>query len=111
MVLASEIARNVIYKYIKNIYYEKLDQLQRDILNDDEIINLVDYIYKSKRDEICEKIRYKIKKNLTGSKYPGDENVDILIEDIIDDEELAKERVKLEINLYQKNKIKNKIHD
>jgi hypothetical protein len=111
MVLASEIARNVIYKSIKKIYYEKLDELQRDTLNDNEIINLVNDIYRNKQIEISEKIRQKIKKKMVGNKYPGDENVEILITDILEDEDLAKERVKLEIKLYQKNKLKNDKHN
>jgi hypothetical protein len=106
--LASEIARDVIYKSIKNIYYEKLDNLQKDSLDDDQIFDLVNFVYKEKKDEISDKIKQKIKIKMTGDKYPGDKNVNILIEDILEDEDLAKERVKLEIKLYQKQQAKNK---
>lgn len=102
--LSSDIAKNVIYRSIKEIYYKKLSETQKNTLDDDEIIKLVDHIYKNKKYDIENEIRMEIKNKLVGDKYPGDQYVDDLIRDIMEDENITKIRVKTEIKLYQKNK-------
>lgn len=104
--LASDIAKNVIYKEVKRLYYEKLTELQKTTLDDPIIVQMVNDLYHKNKNDISNMIRNEIRQKMTGNKYPGDNYVEELIFDIMEDEELAKNRVKLEIKLYQKNKLK-----
>jgi len=106
----TDIIQNVIYNEVKDLYFKKISLSNIDELDDKEIIELVNYIYNHKRQEIERKIKNKIMSEIPESKYPGDKYVNNLIEDIIDDEEMAISKVKTEIQLYQKYKKNIIIH-
>ena len=97
--------KNIIFYFIKKQYnnYLKLNKIK--YIPDDNLNNVVNNLYNTKRKEIKQFIRACLKE-MMGKNYPG-ALVENIIYDIFQDEGLAKNRVILEISNYQQC-LKNK---
>lgn len=113
--------KNIIYFFVKKEYNLILESKNIKIINHNEIDELIDNIYLKKKDDLKLYIRESLKKKMKDS-YNGP-LIENIIFDIFEDDNLAKERLKIEIinyqnyvinknnnNLYEVNLIPDKIH-
>ena len=95
--------KDIIFFYIKH-YYDKYLKEKNIIKMSDEQINTFIYEnYNNRQKKIKKYIRDSLKKNL-GSEYSGMAVENLLLE-IFNDDDLAQERLRLEIKNYQKTKL------
>ena len=96
--------KNIIFYYVKKKYNECLEEKKQRFINDEELNQLVDNLYTIEKESLQKYIRSCLK-----DIYLEDYNsalVENIIYEIFDDEELAKNRVILEIKSYQNHQDK-----
>ena len=91
--------KNIIYYFVKNEYNIILKKKNIKIIEYVEIDNLIDDIYLKKKDDLKYLIRNSLK-NKMKTEYNGPLIENILF-DILEDDSMAKERLKIEIINYQ----------
>ena len=96
-----EKVRNIVFYFLKNEYKDYLTKNELKFIPEDDIDNVVDYIYIKKEKILKEFIRTNLKKMMK-NKYPG-ALVENIIFDIFQDKKLAKNRIILEIKQFQDN--------
>lgn len=102
--------RNIIFYYIKQKYCSILKEKNKIILETEEINEMVENLYFSEKSKLQQYIRDCLKELLKDNYNCM--LVENIIFEIFDDEELAKNRVIMEINNYQKfKKEKNNIYE
>ena len=89
--------------YIKHYYDKNLTKKNIKILSDSEIEEFISENYVNKQIKIKKYIRESLKKNL-GNEYNGIAVENLLLE-IFNDDDLAQERLRLEIKNYQETKL------
>lgn len=101
----NENIRNIIFYYIKQKYNGYLKEHNKTFVENDELVNLINTLYSEEKDKLQEYIRNCLR-DMMQSSYNSMVVENIIIE-IFSDEQLAKNRVMMEINSFQENK-KNK---
>jgi len=98
--LVSDLAKRIINKRIKELYNQEIDDKQKPRLEEDEVVSMINRLYQQEEEILRKKIFdegiIKIK------PYPGDDIVYQNLDDIFDDQTYCKNRVKIEIMIYQK---------
>lgn len=95
--------KDIIFFYIKHYYDKYLKQKNIIKMSDEQINTFIYENYNNKQTKIKKYIRDSLKKNL-GSEYNGMAVENLLLE-IFNDDDLAQERLRLEIKNYQKTKL------
>lgn len=102
--------KNIIFYYIKKKYNEHLETENLKFISDYQLQDLVDNLYTKEKESLQKYIR-----NCLKDMYQDNYNsalVENIIYEIFDDEELAKNRVILEIKSFQEHqKNKNNIYE
>lgn len=94
--------RNIIFYYIKQKYTNILQDKKNSLIEREELVDMVDNLYNTEKGELQQYIRDCLKDMMLDQyNSPLVENI---IFEIFDDEELAKNRVILEIENYQQFK-------
>lgn len=102
--------KNIIFYYVKKKYNEHLEIENIKIISDIQLQDLVDNLYTKEKESLQKYIRNCLK-DMYQENYNG-ALVENIIYDIFDDEELAKNRVILEIKSFQEHqKNKNNIYE
>ena len=97
-----EKVKNIVFYFIKKEYKLYLDKHQIKYIEESDLEDVVDDFYIKKEKVLKEFIRTNLKKMMK-DKYPG-ALVENIIYDIFEDENLAKNRIVLEIKQFQKSK-------
>lgn len=106
----NENIRNIIFYYIKQKYNVYLKENNKSFVENDELVSLIDKLYVTEKDKLQEYIRSCLR-DMMQSSYNSLVVENIIIE-IFSDEDLAKNRVIMEINSFQTNrKNKNNIYE
>lgn len=95
--------REIIFFYVKHYYDKYLSQNNITTMDDTHITAFIKQYYTDKEKELREYVRNTLKKN-QGSAYNSISVENILLE-ISSDPSLAQERIKLEIQDFQNNKV------
>lgn len=95
--------REIIFFYVKHYYDKYLLQNSITTMNDEHINAFIKQYYTDKEKELRDYVRTTLKKN-QGTAYNSIAVENILLE-ISSDPSMAKERVKLEIQDYQRNRV------
>ena len=95
--------KDIVFFYIKHYYDKYLIKKNIKILSDSEIEEFISENYVNKQVKIKKYIRDSLKKNL-GNEYNGIAVENLLLE-IFNDDDLAQERLRLEIKNYQETKL------
>ena len=102
--------KNIIFYYVKKKYNEFLQKENLKFIDDIQLLDLVDNLYSVEKESLQKYIR-----NCLKDMYQENYNsavVENIIYEIFDDEELAKNRVILEIKSFQEHqKNKNNIYE
>ena len=93
--------KNIVFYYIKNHYKNYLNTHNLKYIPEDEIKNVIDEFYKTESKSLKQFIRTTLEKMMEDN-YPG-ALVENVIYEIFEDEEFAKNRVVMEIKIYQEN--------
>ena len=102
--------KELAFLYIKVNYEKYLKENNLTEIQYDKLKSVVDSIYtEEKKKNMKTYIKQCLKKMYeeTTSKYPGDLIVNTILNEIDDDDELCKNRLIAEINLYQQKKKQN----
>jgi C-terminal processing protease CtpA/Prc len=97
-----EKVRNIVFYFIKKEYKAYLDKNSLKYIEVDKINDVVDDFYIKKEKNLKEFIRTNLRRMMKDN-YPG-ALVENIIYDIFEDETLAKTRIVLEIEQFQKSK-------
>ena len=95
--------KDIVFFYIKHYYDKYLKKNNITILSESEINNFISENYVNKQNKIKKYIRDSLKKNL-GNEY-NTITVENLLLEIFNDDDLAQERLRLEIKVYQETKL------
>lgn len=98
----TQITKDLIIFYIKENYKKYLDDNNIDKIEEDKIKEVVDKLYEGKKEHMKDFLKKSVKE-LLKDEYPGDLTLNTLIREIYSDEELCKNRICLEIKIYQSN--------
>jgi hypothetical protein len=97
------LVREVIFFYVKHYYEKYLTTHNISQMDEPHITAFIQQYYTSKEKELREYVRTNLKKNL-GVSYNSMAVENILLE-MSSDPDMAKERIKLEIDDYQKTRL------
>ena len=102
--------KNIIFYYVKKKYNDHLEMENIKVISDIQLHDLVDNLYSKEKDSLQKYIRNCLK-DMYQDNYNG-ALVENIIYEIFDDEDLAKNRVILEIKSFQEHqKNKNNIYE
>jgi hypothetical protein len=97
------LVREVIFFYVKHYYDKYLTTNNITSMNETHINEFIQQYYTSKEKELRDYVRTNLKKNL-GPNYNSISVENILLE-MSSDPDMAKERIKLEIQDYQNSRL------
>ena len=100
--------KDLIYFYIKENYKKYLQEHSLIIIPNDNLRSVIDTLYTDKKEHLKEFIKSSLKV-LMKDKYPGDQTITNVTLNIFSDDELCKNRLLLEIKVYQESLEKNQI--
>lgn len=95
------LVKDIVFFYVKYYYDKKISTLGVDKLTEEQINEFIEEHYTNKDKELREYIRKSLKKN-QGDAYSSLATENILLE-MFSDAEMAKERIRLEIQDFQSN--------
>jgi len=97
--------RDLIFFYVKTNYDEYLKEHKIKSIPEDKIENIVTELYNDRKDHIQEFIKSSLKKIYESKpdEYPGDLVILNILVEIFNDDELCKNRLIIEIKLYQRS--------
>ena len=101
--------KDLIYFYIKENYKKYLQDNSLTIIPNDKIRSVIDSLYTDKKEHLKEFIKSSLKV-LMKDEYPGDQTITNLTLNIFSDDELCKNRLLLEIKVYQESLNKQQIN-
>ena len=93
--------KDIVFFYVKYYYDKKISTLGVDKLSNEQINDFIEEHYTNKDKELRDYIRKSLKKN-QGDAYSSIATENILLE-MFSDTEMAKSRIRLEIEDFQEN--------
>jgi hypothetical protein len=98
-----KLIQDLIMFYVKENYNNHLLEHNITLIPEEELESVIENLYSHRKDHLKLFIKESLKK-IMGDEYIGDLVVNNLLIDIFRDDKLCKNRIKLEISEYQKNK-------
>tara|TARA_Y100001958_G_C20935132_1_gene343846 strand:- start:1 stop:345 length:345 start_codon:yes stop_codon:yes gene_type:complete len=92
--------KDLIHFYIKTNYHNYLENKNIKIIEDSNIESVINELYTERKEHMKIFIKSSLK-HLMKDQYPGDQTVQNLLLNILQDEQLCKNRIIVEIRLYQ----------
>ena len=92
--------KDLIYFYIKENYKNYLKENELMIIPNDNIMNVIETLYTDKKEHLKEFIKSSLK-IMIKDDYPGDQTITNLTLNIFSDDDLCKNRLHMEIKIYQ----------
>jgi hypothetical protein len=96
------LVKDIIYFYVKYYYDKYLKDNSLDTMTESDIDTFIGIYYGEKQQDLKDYIRKSLKKN-QGDDYSSIATENILLE-LFNDTDMAKERIRLEIQDFQTNK-------
>ena len=94
--------KDLIYFYIKENYKNYLKENALKIIPNDNIMNVIETLYTDKKEHLKEFIKSSLK-IMMKDDYPGDQTIANLTLNIFSDDDLCKNRLHMEIKIYQES--------
>jgi len=94
--------KDLIYFYIKENYKKYLQENSLIIIPNEKLASVIDSLYTDKKEHLKEFIKSSLKVMMK-TDYPGDQTITNVTLNIFSDDELCKNRLLLEIKVYQKS--------
>ena len=96
-----KLVQDLILFYVKENYNIYLQENNLTFIHADRLDDVIDNLYSDRKEHLKEFIKTSLKK-IMGEDYVGDLVINNMLIDIFRDDLLCKNRIKLEINEYQK---------
>ena len=96
--------KDLIYFYVRENYNNYLKENKINSIPEGKLDGVINTIYTERKEHIKEFIKSAIKKVINEDEYPGDQTISNILLNIFNDDELCKNRLKIEIKLYQQQK-------
>tara|TARA_Y100000996_G_scaffold341925_1_gene279292 strand:+ start:5416 stop:5733 length:318 start_codon:yes stop_codon:yes gene_type:complete len=97
-----KLVQDLILFYVKENYNNYLTENGVKIISEDKLDTVINDLYSERKEHLKEFIKISLKK-IMGDDYPGDLLINNMLIDIFRDDQLCKNRIKLEITEYQKS--------
>ena len=97
-----KLVQDLILFYVKENYNTYLKEHSVEFISEDKLDTVINDLYSERKDHLKEFIKTSLKK-IMGDDYPGDLLINNMLIDIFRDDQLCKNRIKLEITEYQKS--------
>lgn len=94
--------KDLIYFYIKENYKKYLQENSLIIIPNEKLRSVIDSLYTDKKGHLKEFIKSSLKV-IMKDDYPGDQSITNVTLNIFSDDELCKNRLLLEIKVYQES--------
>ena len=98
-----KLIQDLIMFYVKENYNNHLLEHNITLIPEEELESVIENLYSQRKEHLKGFIKESLKK-IMKDEYIGDLVVNNLLIDIFRDDKLCKNRIKLEISEYQKNK-------
>jgi len=95
--------KDLIYFYTRENYKKYLDDNTLEVIPEKDIRKVIEQLYTEKKDHLRQFIKDSLK-IIMNENYPGDLTVNNLTLNIFSDDDLCKNRLFLEIKIYQEKK-------
>ncbi len=95
--------KNIVFRFAKKKYKEYLIENNVECIDEDKLIDVIGDIYDANKNEIKEYVVNKLKKHMEDN-YPGDNIVNPILNDMVDDDINCKTRIAVEVQYYQDSK-------
>ena len=99
-----KLIKDLIVFYVKENYNTYLREHGIETIEEIDLDNVIDILYTQNKEHLNEFIKNSLHE-LLKDKHPGDVFINNIIIDIFRDDDLCKQTLKTEIELYQKNNI------
>ena len=96
--------KDLIIFYVKENYRSYLIEKNIEVIENKNLDNVINELYTQKKEHLKNFIKSSMKE-LLKNEHPGDLIINNIIIDIFRDDELCKQTLKTEIELYQKNNL------
>tara|TARA_B110000908_G_C10162390_1_gene406709 strand:- start:339 stop:659 length:321 start_codon:yes stop_codon:yes gene_type:complete len=96
-----KLVQDLILFYVKENYNIYLQENNLTVIDEDRLDDVIDKLYSDRKEHLKEFIKTSLKK-IMKEDYVGDLVINNMLIDIFRDDLLCKNRIKLEINEYQK---------
>ena len=96
--------KDLIIFYVKENYRSYLIEKNIEVIENKNLDNVINELYTQKKEHLKQFIKSSMKE-LLKNEHPGDLIINNIIIDIFRDDELCKQILKTEIELYQKNNL------
>jgi hypothetical protein len=96
------LVKDIIFFYVKYYYEKYLTEHSLEKMSDNDIEKFIGIYYDERQQDLKDYIRKSLKKN-QGDEYSSIATENILLE-LFNDTDMAKERIRLEINDFQQSK-------
>ena len=106
---AQKLIQDLIFFYVKENYKKYLQEKNIKIIDDNKLPSIIDELYIEKKNHLKKFLKNSLQE-IMKQEYIGDLIVDNICYDIFNDDKLCKNRLILEIQLYQQ-KINNQSID
>jgi hypothetical protein len=97
---AQKLIQDLIFFYVKENYKKYIEKNNIKIINDKKLPSVIDELYIEKKNHLKTFLKDSLKE-IMKDEYIGDLVVDNICYDIFNDDKLCKNRLILEIQLYQ----------
>ena len=101
--------RDLIHFYIKENYKKYLQDNSLTVIPAENIMSVIDGLYTDKKEHLKEFIKSSLK-IMMKEDYPGDQPITNLILNIFSDDQLCKNRLHMEIKIYQEKTQRGKVN-
>ena len=95
--------KDLIYFYVRENYNNYLKENKINTIPEDKLDEIIDTIYLQRKDHLKEFIKSSIKRLSKPEEYPGDQTISNVLLNIFNDDDLCKNRLKIEIKLHQQS--------
>lgn len=100
---AQKLIQDLIFFYVKENYNKYLIDNNLKYIHDDKLLNVIDSLYTEKKSHIKGFLKNSLKE-IMKDEYIGDLVVDNICFDIFNDDDICKNRLIMEIRIYQQKK-------
>ena len=106
---AHKLIQDLIFFYVKENYNNHLKEKEIKFIDDEKLPSVIEYLYTNKKPHLQGFLKNSLKE-IMKDEYIGDLMVDNICYDIFNDDDVCKNRLIMEIRLYQKKKNNEEIN-
>ena len=96
--------KELISFYVQTNYKEYLKVNNIDKIEDSKINEIIENIFDERKEHLQTFVKNALKDLLKNEEYPGDNKIDIIFSEIVEDRDYCITKLITEIKKYQKNK-------